>query len=300
MTPRPPGIIRTVKALRARIGSWRKAGETVALVPTMGALHEGHLSLVRLARRRATRVVVSIFVNPTQFAPGEDLGRYPRDEAGDRKKLAGAGAHLIWAPDVREMYGDGFATIVMPAGAALPLEGTFRPHHFQGVATVCTKLFSQVSPDLAVFGEKDYQQLCVIRQLVRDLDLPLRIVAAPISRDADGLARSSRNAYLSPEERGAAPALHRAILGIAAVTAGGGPINTAVETATRDLMAAGFRSVDYIEVRESATLAPFDPTSSAEARVLAAAWLGQTRLIDNVPVPPRPKKPSKKPAARRA
>ncbi len=279
-----PRIVRTIKALRASVGAWRMAGETIALVPTMGALHDGHLSLVKLARRKARRVVVSIFVNPTQFAPNEDLGRYPRDEAGDRAKLGHAGTDLIWAPVPEEMYPDGFATTIVPKGAAEPLEGEFRPNHFSGVATVCTKLFSQVKPDFAVFGEKDYQQLCVIRQIVRDLNLPLKILPAPISRDRDGLARSSRNAYLTADERATAPALNRAIKGIAAIVAKGGPVNKAIEVATNDLITAGFRKVDYIAVRDAETLATYRPKSGRPARVLAAAWLGNTRLIDNVPV----------------
>jgi pantoate--beta-alanine ligase len=280
----PPRIVRTVKALRAAVAGFRTAGESVALVPTMGALHDGHLTLVRLAKRKAQRAVVSIFVNPTQFGPTEDLSRYPRDEAGDRAKLGAVGADLIWAPAAGEMYPDGFATTVTPKGAALPLEGEFRPHHFAGVATVCTKLFSQVTPNVAIFGEKDYQQLCVIRQLVRDLDLPLKIVPAPTSRDRDGLARSSRNAYLTPQERAAAPALNRAIMGVAAIAARGGLVNKAIEVATHDLLQAGFAKVDYVAVRDAETLEPFDAKAARPGRVLAAAWLGSTRLIDNVPV----------------
>jgi pantoate--beta-alanine ligase len=250
----------------------------------MGALHDGHLTLVTLGKRKSDRVVVSIFVNPTQFGPTEDLSRYPRDEAGDAKKLGFAGADLIWAPTLDEMYPEGFATTVMPKGAALPLEGEFRPHHFAGVATVCTKLFSQVTPDIAVFGEKDYQQLCVIRQLVRDLNFPLRIVAAPTSRERDGLARSSRNAYLTADERAAAPALHRAIKGLAAIAAKGGLVNKAIDVATNDLLQAGFAKVDYLTVRDAETLEPFAPKSGRPGRVLGAAWLGSTRIIDNIAV----------------
>jgi len=278
----PPRIVRTVKALRSAVEKWRGAGESVSLVPTMGALHDGHLTLVTLGKRKTDRVVVSIFVNPTQFGPTEDLSRYPRDEAGDAKKLGFAGADLIWAPTVEDMYPEGFATTVVPKGAALPLEGEFRPHHFAGVATVCTKLFSQVTPDIAIFGEKDYQQLCVIRQLVRDLNLPLRIVAAPTSRERDGLARSSRNAYLTADERAAAPALHRAIKGLAAIAAKGGLVNKAIDVATHDLLQAGFAKVDYLTVRDAETLEPFAPKSGRPGRVLGAAWLGSTRLIDNI------------------
>lgn len=280
----PPRIVRTVKALRSAVHKWRAAGESVALVPTMGALHDGHLTLVALARRKADRTVVSIFVNPTQFGPTEDLSRYPRDETGDAKKLGAAGTDLIWAPAAEEMYPDGFATTVAPKGAALPLEGEFRPHHFAGVATVCTKLFSQVTPDVAIFGEKDYQQLCVIRQTVRDLNLPVKIVAAPTSRDRDGLARSSRNTYLTADEREAAPTLNRALKGIAAIAAKGGLINKAIDVATHDLLQAGFTKVDYLTVRDAETLAPFEAKAGRPGRVLGAAWLGTTRLIDNIAV----------------
>jgi pantoate--beta-alanine ligase len=279
-----PKIVRTLAALRRTVAGWRETGDTIALVPTMGALHDGHLSLVRTGRRKAGRVVVSIFVNPTQFAPHEDLSRYPRDEAGDRAKLAGAGADLIWAPSADVMYPDGFATRIIPDGAALGLEGEVRPHHFGGVATVCAKLFHQVLPDTAVFGEKDYQQLCVIRQLVRDMDLPLKIIGAPISRETDGLARSSRNAYLTAPERQIAPALYRAIKGVAAVAGKRGPVNKAIELARQDLLEAGFARVDYIDVRDAETLGDFRPGSGRPARVLAAAVVGATRLIDNVPV----------------
>ncbi len=280
----PPRIVRSVKALRLAVQKWRTAGESVALVPTMGALHDGHLTLVTLARRKAGRAVVSIFVNPTQFGPTEDLSRYPRDELGDAKKLGAAGTDLIWAPTLQEMYPEGFATTIVPKGAALPLEGEFRPHHFGGVATVCTKLFSQVMPDVAIFGEKDYQQLCVIRQTVGDLNLPVKIVAAPTSRERDGLARSSRNVYLTADERATAPALNRALKGIAAIAVKGGLINKAIDVATHDLLLAGFTKVDYLTVRDAETLAPFEPKAGRPGRVLGAAWLGTTRLIDNIAV----------------
>ncbi|MCU0954664.1 MAG: pantoate--beta-alanine ligase [Hyphomicrobium sp.] len=279
-----PRIVRTVKGLRSTVQKWRSAGESVALVPTMGALHDGHMTLVKLAKRKADRTVVSIFVNPTQFAPTEDLSRYPRDEAGDAAKLGSAGADLIWAPSVEEMYRDGFATTIVPKGAALPLEGEFRPHHFAGVATVCAKLFSQSMADVAIFGEKDYQQLCVIRQVVCDLDLPVRIVAAPTSRDRDGLARSSRNAYLTAQERAIAPALNRALHGIAAIAAKGGLVNKAIDVATHDLLHAGFRKVDYLAVCDAETLGSFQTGSGRPGRVLGAAWLGSTRLIDNIAI----------------
>ncbi len=280
----PPRIVRSIKALRSVVQKWRAAGESVALVPTMGALHDGHLTLVTLARRKADRTVVSIFVNPIQFGPTEDLSRYPRDEAGDAKKLGAAGTDLIWAPTLQEMYPEGFATTIVPKGAALPLEGEFRPHHFAGVATVCTKLFSQVTPDVAIFGEKDYQQLCVIRQTVGDLNLPVRIIAAPTSRDRDGLARSSRNAYLTADERAAAPALNRALKGIAAIAAKDGLVNKAIDVATHDLLRAGFRKVDYLAVCDAESLAPFAAKTGRPGRVLGAAWLGATRLIDNIAV----------------
>lgn len=275
-------VVRRVSDLRRRIALWRGDGETVALVPTMGAFHEGHLGLVKLAKKKASRAVVSLFINPTQFAPHEDLSRYPRDEAGDRAKLATVGTDLLWSPTREEMYPEGFATSIVPMGAAIGLEGEFRPHHFGGVATVCCKLFSQVTPDLAIFGEKDYQQLCVVRQIVRDLNLPLKILGLPTVRERDGLALSSRNAYLSAEERAVAPALNRALKGVAAALRAGGAQNKACEVAKRDVIKAGFKSVDYLEVRDAETLGPFDPKSGRAGRVLAAAWLGRTRLIDNV------------------
>ena len=276
--------IRTLRQLRAQVAAWRAAGETIALVPTMGALHEGHLALVRLGRQRCRRVVVSIFVNPTQFAPHEDFDRYPRDEAGDLAKLAGVGCDAAWMPDRGLMYPDGFATRIVPEGAAAGLESDTRPHFFGGVATVCCKLFGQVLPDVAVFGEKDYQQLCVIRQTVRDLDLPLEIVGAPTVRDADGLALSSRNAYLTPEQRRIAPELNRAITRVAAAVRTGAAPAEAAAQARDDIARAGFSPVDYVEVRDADTLAPATAGGGRSLRVLAAAWLGKTRLIDNVAV----------------
>jgi pantoate--beta-alanine ligase len=275
-------VIRSISDLRAQVRSWREQGDSVALIPTMGALHEGHLQLVRLARNRAKRAVVSIFVNPTQFAPHEDFERYPRDEAGDLAKLAGVGCDAVWGPTQSVMYADGFATRVVPAGAAEGLESDFRPHFFGGVATVCCKLFTQVQPDVAVFGEKDYQQLMVVTQMVRDLDLPLQIVGAPTVREADGLAMSSRNAYLTADERRIAPALHRVILEVAAKVAGGGDIGEATGAAKSALTQAGFGKIDYVDVRDAVTLKPVSPGSGRPLRVLAAAWLGKTRLIDNV------------------
>ncbi|MEQ1652319.1 MAG: pantoate--beta-alanine ligase [Hyphomicrobium sp.] len=275
---------RTVKDLRKQIAKWREAGKTVALVPTMGALHDGHLALVRFAKKKADRVVVSIFVNPTQFAPTEDLGRYPRDEAGDLAKLASVAADLVWAPAVEEMYPDGFSTSIVPGSAAEDMEGAIRPHHFGGVATVCCKLFSQVTPDFAVFGEKDYQQLTVLRQMVRDLNLPLKIVGATTERAKDGLALSSRNAYLSEQQRKIAPALYAVISAVATDVGAGADIPASLAQAKRKLLAAGFASVDYIEVRDAETLSKVERADGHPLRVLAAARLGKTRLIDNVAV----------------
>lgn len=276
-------VIRSVQGIRAQVKSWRAAAETVALVPTMGALHAGHLDLVRLAKARCRRAVVSIFVNPAQFAPHEDFDRYPRDEAGDLAKLASVGCDAVWSPDRTEMYPDGFATRIAPAGAAEGLESDFRPHFFGGVATVCCKLFTQVAPDIAVFGEKDYQQLTVVRQMVRDLNLPLEIVSLPTVRESDGLAMSSRNAYLSPEQRRIAPTIHRVITRIAEAAAGGGAAAAAITEGKGTLEAAGFK-VDYLDVRDADTLTPPIPGSQHRLRVLVAAWLGKTRLIDNLPV----------------
>ena len=275
--------VRTLQDLKRKVITWRAAGEGVGLVPTMGALHEGHLQLVRLTHRRAKRCVVSIFVNPTQFAPNEDFDRYPRDEASDLGKLALVGCDLVWAHDKGVMYPEGFATRIVPGGAAEGLESDFRPGFFAGVATVCCKLFTQVAPDMAVFGEKDYQQLRVVRQMVRDLDLALEIVAAPTVRESDGLAMSSRNRYLSSEQRAAAPTLHRVIVSVAKAAAEGKE-TAAILDGQQVLEAAGFR-VDYLDVRDAETLKAVEPGSSRPKRVLAAAWLGKTRLIDNVAVP---------------
>jgi pantoate--beta-alanine ligase len=250
----------------------------------MGALHEGHLALVKLAKKKADRVVVSIFVNPTQFAPTEDLARYPRDEAGDLAKLASVAADHVWSPAVEEMYPAGFSTSVQPGSTAEDLEGVIRPHHFGGVATVCCKLFSQVTPDIAIFGEKDYQQLAVLKQMVRDLNLPLKIVGAPIERAADGLALSSRNAFLSASERKIAPQLYAVVCEVATAAGKGEDIPSSIANGKRRLLAAGFASVDYLDVRDAETLSPPGQTKDAKLRVLAAARLGKTRLIDNVAV----------------
>lgn len=278
-------IVRTLKELRKQTAKWRAKGETIGLVPTMGALHDGHLSLVKLASKKADRVVASIFVNPTQFAPNEDLARYPRDEAGDVAKLTDAGTDLVWAPSVSEMYPEGFSTSVKPGNAALTLEGEFRPQHFGGVATVCCKLFSQVMPDIAVFGEKDFQQLTVLRQMVRDLDLPLKLIGAPTRREKDGLAMSSRNAYLTPAERKIAPALFAALTELATSVAEGADIKAATDKAKRSILAAGFAKIDYVTVRDAETLNDAEKATARPLRVLAAVHLGKTRLIDNVAVP---------------
>jgi len=307
------GVVRSVDALRSAVAGWRRGGQRVALVPTMGALHAGHIALLRRARALAGRTLVSVFVNPSQFAPGEDLARYPRDEAGDLAKLAAEGCHLVWMPSVADMYPEGFATRVIPGGAALGLEADFRPHFFGAVATVCCKLFSAAAPDLALFGEKDYQQLCVVRQMVRDLNLPLEIVAEPTVREADGLALSSRNAYLTPQQRAIAPTLHETLVEVAVKAAQiargtgkdapaprprpaqlvpdpGQPrsapelaqIAALCADARQALEAAGFAKVDYVAVRQADTLRAVSERTTQPLRVLAAAWLGQTRLIDNV------------------
>jgi pantoate--beta-alanine ligase len=279
-----PKVARTIKALRRAVELYRRAGETVALVPTMGALHAGHLALVREAKRRARRVVVSIFVNPTQFAPAEDFGSYPRTFASDLKALTAAKIDLVWAPTAQVMYPEGFATRIAPQGAALAgLEDKFRPHFFGGVATVVAKLFTQVEPDFALFGEKDYQQLCVVRQMAKDLDLPLKVVGVKTLREKDGLALSSRNAYLSLGERGAAPILHRVLNASAARIKNGDPIAQALDVGRREIDAAGF-TLDYLEARHALTLAPITSRKDGPVRLLVAAKIGRTRLIDNLPV----------------
>jgi pantoate--beta-alanine ligase len=274
---------RTVKALRRTIADWRDAGGRVGLVPTMGALHEGHLALVRLARQRADRVVVSIFVNPTQFAPNEDFSAYPRPLREDSRKLAGL-ADLVFVPSVDEMYPEGSATTVSLAGpAAAGLEDRFRPTHFQGVATVVAKLLIQAMPDVAIFGEKDFQQLKVVTRMARDLHLPARILGGATVREPDGLALSSRNRYLSPDERTRAPHLCRALRDCAEAIHAGTDLAEAVTEARTALASAGFE-VDYVEARHAETLAPVASPADGPVRLLAAARLGATRLIDNIPV----------------
>jgi pantoate--beta-alanine ligase len=277
--------VRTVRDLRTHVAAWRASGETVALVPTMGAIHEGHLSLLKLAGSLADRVVTSLFVNPLQFGPREDFHAYPRNEARDAEVLAKAGSELLFAPTAEEMYPPGFSTRVHVSDLTEDLCGACRPNHFDGVATVVAKLLLQCAPDTAIFGEKDYQQLLVIKRFVRDLNIPVEIVAGPIVREADGLALSSRNAYLSPDERRVAPILHQVIAQVAADLADGRGADDASAAARYKLESSGFR-VDYVAVRDPETLAALHgPVQSA--RVLAAVHLGKTRLIDNVPVPER-------------
>jgi pantoate--beta-alanine ligase len=278
-------VVRTVASLRAQVAAWRAESHRVALAPTMGALHAGHLSLVGLARTRAERVVASVFVNPTQFAPHEDFDAYPRDERRDAALLAEAGCDLLYAPSVEAMYGPGFSTTVTVAGVSEPLDGQARPTHFAGVATVVTKLLLQAAPDVAVFGEKDYQQLQVIRRLVADLDIPVEILGAPIVREADGLAMSSRNAYLNIAERRVAAELHRALAHAARRVRAGDPVSEAEAEAVATLTAAGFSRIDYVEVREPGALARLGPGPiTGPARILGAGVLGRTRLIDNLEV----------------
>jgi pantoate--beta-alanine ligase len=277
-------VVRTVPALRRALEQLGARRARIALVPTMGALHEGHLSLVRLARRRADRVIVSIFVNPTQFAPNEDFRSYPRTFADDLAALGAQNVDLVWAPSAETMYPEGFATRIVPEGAALAgLEDAFRPHFFAGVATVVAKLLIQCGPDVAIFGEKDYQQLKVVTQLARDLDLTTRIVGAPIERERDGLACSSRNVYLTPDQRKAAPTLYRVLKACAEQIATGRPLSAVLAEGRAAVTQAGF-ALDYLEARQAETLTPVSSPKDAPIRLLVAARLGRTRLIDNVAV----------------
>jgi pantoate--beta-alanine ligase len=279
-----PRVIKTLPALKRAVGDLRKKSKTIALVPTMGALHAGHLELIRIAQRRADRVIVSIFVNPTQFAPTEDLGAYPRTFAADLAALAKMKADLVWAPSVAMMYPEGFAMRIALEGAAKAgLEDAFRPHFFGGVATVVAKLFIQCEADFALFGEKDYQQLNVVTRLVRDLGLRTRIVAVPTVRDKDGLALSSRNAYLSPPERAAAPVLYRVLKECAAAIRAGKPVEEALSRGREAISSAGF-ALDYLEARNADTLSPLGGSKSEPIRLLVAAKIGKTRLIDNIGV----------------
>ena len=276
-------IVRTVADLRAQVASWRAQGLSVGLVPTMGALHDGHLSLVRQSVSETARTCATLFVNPKQFNPNEDLAAYPRDEAGDVAKLRPAGADLLFAPEVHEMYPPGATTQVSVPGIGDILEGESRAGFFTGVATIVAKLLLQALPDAAFFGEKDYQQLQVIKRMTADLDIPVRIIGAPTIREADGLAMSSRNAYLSAEERAVAPTLYAVINQVAEAVRGGTDAIKCGAEASEKLLAAGFSKVDYVTVRNSESLEPVVSTTEP-ARVLAAATLGKARLIDNIAV----------------
>jgi len=276
-------IVRTIKEMRAHLNAWRKQGQSIGLVPTMGGLHDGHLSLIDAAKERADKTVTTVFVNPSQFAPHEDFVTYPRNETGDFTKLENAGTNMIFAPSVAEIYPDGHSTKIEVLGISQVLEGEFRPHFFGGVATVVAKLLLQALPDVAVFGDKDYQQLCVIKTMVRDLDIPVEIIGAPTVREADGLAMSSRNKYLNAQERKIAPALYRVITEIASNVRDGQNLSDQRAWAEAELTRAGFGVVDYVALRDAESLEPVSD-ASRPARVLAAAWLGGTRLIDNISV----------------
>jgi pantoate--beta-alanine ligase len=281
---RKPLIVRTLAPLRKQIAKLRKTHERIALIPTMGALHDGHFALVRHARRRAGAVVVSIFVNPRQFAPTEDFGSYPRDLQRDVAALSKLGVELIWAPTDAAMYPDGFSTAITPAGPAMAgLEDRFRPHFFGGVATVVGKLFLQVTPDFAMFGQKDYQQLKVVTRMAKDLDLPLKVVGVPTVREKDGLALSSRNVYLSSAERQAAPALYRVLKECAGKIRAGEAITAVLGNGRAAIERAGF-IVDYLEARHAESLEPVQTVKDGPIRLLVAARLGRTRLIDNIGV----------------
>lgn len=273
--------IRQLSDLRDAVSGFRAAGERIAFVPTMGALHAGHMALVAQAKLAGQRVVVSIFVNPKQFGPNEDLARYPRKELADSRMLAEAGVDLLWMPPVEVMYPEGHATNIAVSGVSEPLDGAARPGHFDGVATVVAKLFNQVKPDVALFGEKDFQQLAVIRRMVADLDFDIDVRGVPTQRDDDGLALSSRNAYLAPEDRAAAVALPRALgVAVRGIEKGDDPA-TALATARASLEAAGFE-VDYVELVDADSLGA--PVAGQPRRLLAAARIAGTRLIDNVAV----------------
>jgi pantoate--beta-alanine ligase len=277
-------VVTEIDDLRRKVRDWRAAGQKIALVPTMGALHEGHLTLVRRALQLADRAVVSIFVNPVQFGPNEDFDAYPRQLAKDVELLSTAGASLAYAPSVKGMYPDGFSTAISVTGVSEGLCGATRPGHFNGVACVVTKLFQRVQPDVACFGEKDYQQLQVIRRFTEDLDIPVEIVGVPTVRETDGLALSSRNAYLTPEERKIAPALYRVLSEMARRIAAGGSIQAQEEWGSQEILKAGFSSIDYLETRHAQSLVRLEDLNGVPARILVAARLGKTRLIDNVPV----------------
>ena len=274
--------VTTVRELRAALLPWREAGETVGFVPTMGALHKGHLALVAASRKAAKRTLASVFVNPMQFGPNEDLAKYPRPLAEDQKLLAEAGCDLLYAPDAKEIYPEGFAAKIDPGPLATILEGASRPGHFGGVATVVAKLLLQALPDCAFFGEKDYQQLLIVRRVARDLNIPVYIAAVPLVRDTDGLALSSRNAYLTPEQRKQAASLPKTLAETAAQLSQGRKIDDALKEGREKLAAAGFK-LDYLELRDAGTLAPAHDLT-LPARLLAAVRVGPVRLIDNMAV----------------
>jgi len=285
MSTAPLPIVRTLEDLRRALAVWRAEGRTVGLVPTMGALHDGHLSLIRLARQRTDRVVASLFVNPAQFAPSEDFRAYPRDEARDARLLAETGCDLLYAPSTEDIYPEGFATCVTVEGVSAPLEGASRPQHFAGVATIVAKLLVRVAPDVAVFGEKDYQQLLVVRRLVRDLDLAVEVIGAPTIRADDGLALSSRNAYLSESERAIAGRLNAVLRSAADALGRGEPVDMVEARAMACLGKAGVSCIDYLEARAADDLARVGPGPvDRPARLLAAVRVGKTRLIDNWPI----------------
>lgn len=278
----PLPILRSVAEMRSLIAEWRRRGETVGLVPTMGGLHEGHLALVKRARAENDRVIGTIFVNPRQFDRADDLKSYPRDEARDARLLAETGADLLFAPEVPEMYPAEFRTRVIVEGLTKCMDGVYRPGHFEGVATVVCKLLLQALPDRAYFGEKDFQQLLVVTQLARDLNIPVEIVPVETVRSADGLALASRNVYLTEEEREVAPLLHATMQEVASDLRDGAPALPLILCATGNWLRAGFRGIDYFDLRDAETLGPLDALSNRPARLLVAAWLGKVRLIDNI------------------
>ncbi len=276
-------VIRTSAELREKVATWKRSGMLVGVVPTMGALHDGHMSLVREARKQSDRVIVTIFVNPMQFNNKDDLAKYPRDEAHDLALLEAEGVDVLFAPGVDEVYPAGFATVVSVAGVSEPLEGAFRPGHFDGVATVVSKLFGMTQAGRAFFGEKDWQQLQVVRRMVEDLNVPVRIIGCPTIREADGLAMSSRNVRLTVAERAVAPRLHAAMQAAAAAIRAGQPVAESLAEARAEVLALGFGQWDYLELRSAEGLRPLDDLSEP-ARMLAAVYLGDVRLIDNIAV----------------
>ena len=282
MTKLPP-VVRTIKDLRARVKAWKNEGLRIGLVPTMGALHDGHLSLVDEIAKRTDRVVTSIFVNPTQFGKSDDLESYPRDEDNDLDKLSQHACSLVYAPDATEMYPEGFQTSVSLSSVTKGLEGTSRPGHFDGVATVVSKLISQCMPDTAIFGEKDYQQLQVIKRFVRDLDMGVEIIGGKLVREDDGLAMSSRNVYLNADERAIAGQFNVILSDLVQAVEAGAPIGEAEAQATRFLLEAGFKAVDYVSIRDAESLEELTEITRP-ARVLAVARIGKVRLLDNMAI----------------